>query len=240
MGIVSKLLSQSNNMKFLLVLAVAAYAKARPKLILDLSTPWDTLLWCTTTLPSPTTTFLLCTPLLPAVGTMRDPSSLALTEFSPPSPLSPLLLLLPPLLRMMPRLTLRLTPGWLTMPLTPMPTGMDTTTLPTPTATPPSPTPESTATADCPTTSDTTARERPRPSQLLRLRLTPRLTPGCPTTVLGTLPTPTATAIILVTLATFPTPTDTTDAETDTELLCPALADNFHVSALDCFSQIKL
>merc|ERR1719461_2463405 len=121
-----------------------------------------------------------------------------------------------------------------------MPTGMHTTTLPTPTATPPSPTPESTATTDFPTTSDTTARERPRPSQLLRLRLTPRLTPGCPTTVLGTLPTPMATAIILVTLATFPTPTDTTDAETDTELLCPALADNFHVSALECFSQIKL
>merc|ERR1712115_607084 len=113
---------------------------------------------------------------------------------------------------------------------TPMPTGMDTTTLPTPTATPPSPTPESIATTDCPTTSDTTARERPRPSQLLRLRLTPRLTPGCPTTVLGTLPTPTATATILVTLGTFLTPTEL-DAETDTELLCPALADNFHVSA---------
>merc|ERR1712213_222728 len=32
----------------------------------------------------------------------------------------------------------------------------------------------------------------------------------------------------------LPTPTDTTDAETDTELLCPALADNFHVSALEC------
>merc|ERR1719210_1700088 len=128
-----------------------------------------------------------------------------------------------PPLRLRPRLTLRLTPGWLTMPLTPTPTDMDTTTLPTPTATPPSPTPESTATTDFPTTSDTTARERPRPSQLLRLRLTPRLTPGCPTMVLGTLPTPTAT--ILVTLATFPTPTDTTElaAETDTELLCPAL-----------------
>merc|ERR1712156_364115 len=144
-----------------------------------------------------------------------------------------------PPLRLRPRLTPRPTPGWLTTPLTPTPTGTDTTTLPTPTATPPSPTPGSTATTDCPITSATTARERLRPSQLLRLRLTLRLTPGFPTTDLGTLPTPTATAIIWVTLATFPTPTDTTelDAETDTELLCPALADNFHVSALDCFSQ---
>merc|ERR1711988_227378 len=102
MGIVSKLLSQSNNMKFLLVLAVAAYAKAEaeadPGFVYSVG--HAPLVYHHA--PSPTTTFLLSTPLLPAVGTMRDPSSLALTEFSPPSPLSLWLLLLPPLLRTMP------------------------------------------------------------------------------------------------------------------------------------------
>merc|ERR1712029_809744 len=250
MGIVSKLLSQNNNMKFLLVLAVAAYAKAEaeadpgfvysvghaPLAYHHVPLVYAAAAGCRNNEGSlvpcahgvlPALAPLAVAPAAPAAAEddavvsveKREATAEAEAEADPEAD------------------------PWLAYYAAhPYAYGYGYHYAPHAYSYAPFSYPESTATTDFPTTSDTTARERPRPSQLLRLRLTPRLTPGCPTTVLGTLPTPTATATILVTLATFPTPTDTTelDAETDTELLCPALADNFHVSALECFSQIKL
>merc|ERR1712090_69225 len=74
---------------------------------------------------------------------------------------------------------------------------------------------------------DTTPRER----LPLIPRLIPRLTPGCLTMVLATPVTPTDMAITLIPDSS-PTPTVTTElvAETDTELLCLALANNLNVS----------
>merc|ERR1719348_2989978 len=154
-------------------------------------------------------------------------------EFSPLSPtteLSPLSLLLL-LLRLIPRPTR----GTRTMLLTPTPMldmdMEDTTTPHTPTPTLPTPTPVSTPTTVCLIILDTTARERL--SQLLRLtpRLIPRLTPGIPTMVLATPVTHTDMVIISVIPDISPTTTVTTQlvAETDTELLCLALANNLNV-----------
>merc|ERR1712001_82746 len=149
------------------------------------------------------------------------------SPLSPTSELSPLLLLL---LRL--RLRLRLIPrptrGTRTMLLTPTPMlDMEDTTTPlTPTATLPTPTPVSTPTTVCLIIMDTMARER----LPLSLTLIPRLTPGIPTMVLATPVTPTDMAIMLIP-DTSPTPTVTTElvAETDTELLCLALANNLNV-----------
>merc|ERR1712241_1611509 len=105
---------------------------------------------------------------------------------------------------------------------------MDTTTLHTPTPTLPTPTAMCTPTTVS-ITMDTTARERP--SQLLRLRLTPRLTLGYTIMVLAMLLTHMDMAI-MATVLVMPdmpdiTPTPTTEvAETDTELMCLALLAN--------------
>merc|ERR1712241_1060071 len=101
---------------------------------------------------------------------------------------------------------------------------MDTTTLHTPTPTLPTPTAMCTPTTVS-ITMDTTARERP--SQLLRLRLTPRLTLGYTIMVLATLLTHTDMATTVLVMPDMPdiTPTPPTEvAETDTELMCLALA----------------
>merc|ERR1711878_215103 len=115
--------------------------------------------------------------------------------------------------------------GTRTMLLTPTPMldMEDTTTLLTPT-------PVSTPTTVCLIIMDTMARERLPLSLPLIPRLIPRLTPGIPTMVLATPVTPTDMAIMLIP-DTSPTPTVTTElvAETDTELLCLALANNLNV-----------
>merc|ERR1712212_1202122 len=135
---------------------------------------------------------------------------------------------LPLSLRLMLRLIPRPTRGTRTMLLTPTPMldMEDTTTPHTPTATLPTPTPVSTPTTVCLIIMDTMARE----SLPLIPRLIPRLTPGIPTMVLATPVTPTDMAIMLIP-DTSPTPTVTTElvAETDTELLCLALANNLNV-----------
>merc|ERR1719348_356014 len=152
-------------------------------------------------------------------------------EFSPLSPTSELspLLLLPLSLMLMLRLIPRPTRGTRTMLLTPTPmVDMEDTTLLTPTATLPTPTAMCTPTTVCLITLDTMARERLPLSLPLIPRLIPRLTPGCLTMVLATPVTPTDMAITLIPDIS-PTPTVVV-AETDTELLCLALANNLNVS----------
>merc|ERR1712141_75688 len=147
-------------------------------------------------------------------------------------PLSLLLLLLRLPLMLMLRLIPRPTRGTRTMLLTPTPmVDMEDTTLLTPTATLPTPTAMCTPTTVCLITLDTMARERLPLSLPLIPRLIPRLTPGCLTMVLATPVTPTDMAITLIPDSS-PTPTVTTElvAETDTELLCLALANNLNVS----------
>merc|ERR1712062_370434 len=202
----------------------------RPRPILALPTMSDIPSPTLTTTLWLTTTRLSSIPLLPAVPTMRVLWSPALMEFSPLSPtteLFPLSLLLL-LLRPSPRPTR----GTRTMLLTPTPMpDMEDTTLPTPTATLPTPTAMCTPTTVCLITLDTMARERLPLSLPLIPRLIPRLTPGCLTMVLATPVTPTDMAIMLIPDSS-PTPTVTTElvAETDTELLCLALANNLNVS----------
>merc|ERR1712062_30096 len=219
----------------------------RPRPILALPTMSDIPSPTLTTTLWLTTTRLSSIPLLPAVPTMRVLWSPALMEFSPLSPttelfpLSLLLLLLRPRLRTRPscqqkreRLPLRL---MLMLRLIPRPTRGTRTMLLTPTPTLPTPTAMCTPTTVCLITIDTMARERLPLSLPLIPRLIPRLTPGCLTMVLATPVTPTDMAITLIPDSS-PTPTVTTElvAETDTELLCLALANNLNV----CFSTIKL
>merc|ERR1711874_95499 len=123
MGIVSTSLSQSNNMKFLLVLAVAAYARAeaeaKPGFVYTVGHHAPLVY---NHLPLAYHHPLVYTALLAARTTMVPPSP-ALTESYPTA--WSLLWPPPPLLRLIPRLTQRLTPGCIITVLVMLPVLMD-------------------------------------------------------------------------------------------------------------------